>query len=65
MTTVEFDVPGKLPAIGGELPGKEKSSITGGMSKLDEISAEVFAGIILADALLGGIALMGWLLSQF
>lgn len=65
MTTVEFDVPGKLPAIGGELAGKEKTSITGGMSKLDEAAVGMFSGFLWVDALLGGMVLMGWLFRQF
>lgn len=65
MTTVEFNVSGKLPALGGELPGKEKSSITGGMSKLDEAAVGMFSAFLWVDALLGGMVLMEWLFRQF
>lgn len=62
MTAIYFNTQDKLPASAGEIPREDKGSVTGGVSKWDEISAEAFAGILLAGALLGAVALMGLIL---
>lgn len=65
MTTVEFDVPGKLPAMGGELPGEEKSSITKDTSEDISFVGYLFMALLMTDAVLGEIALVIWIARQF
>lgn len=65
MTTVEFDVPGKLPALGGELPGKGKSSITKDASEDISFVGHLFMALLMTDAVLGEIALVMWIARQF
>lgn len=64
MTTVEFNTPGKLPAL-GELPGEERSSITGNTPEGIGFIGRTFLAFLMTDAVLGEIALVTWISRQF